>query len=348
MVRRILTFLLSAVLAAALIAAVDDDARARTEGCHEDSWIGGMVELCDGALVYRDYVYDDHGADDPTREATAAQTGALSPTAGEDRYPEGAEATADLVDLTLEVVGDELVATFELNALYGPDQTVAALAIDTDDDSGTGGGTWADDDHDLGITSDGWDVIAFFDEGDADSNLITGTVALPEGSTWRVQAAALADGDISAFGHTVEVADMTGGVTRPAELEPGYHERVYTSEHTITADHGTGERMGYEPVWGRDGDSGEACEQAFHYWGRYQPYGIYVPEPGEDPYGMQLALHGCNANHASLVGQPGMQSTFGDGLGRIVVVPLGRGPVGYYSDISERDVLDVMEARSAT
>lgn len=380
MVSRILTFLLSVALAAALVAATGDDAEAQTTGCHEDSWIGGMVELCDGVLVYRDYVYDDHGANDPTREATAEESGELSGTAGEDRYPEGAEATADLVDLTLQVVGDELVATFELNALYEPDQTVAALVIDTDDDPGTGGGTWADGDHDLGITSTGWDVIAFFDEGDPQTNLLTGSVPLPEGDTWRVQAAtaqadgtvmnvafrgtdettgsgepggdgtwfegrqaaALEDGDVSEFGHTVEVADMTGGVTRPAELEPGYHERVYTSDHTVTADHGTGEGMGYEPVWGRDGDSGEVCEQAFHYWGRYQPYGIYVPEPGGDPYGMQLALHGCNANHSSLVGQPGMRSAFGDGLGRIVVVPLGRGPVGYYSDISERDVLDVM------
>ena len=44
-------------------------------------------------------------------------------------------------------------------------------------------------------------------------------------------------------------------------------------------------------------------------------------------------------NHASLITQPGMQSTFGDGLDRIVVVPLARGPMGYYSDISEADVL---------
>jgi pimeloyl-ACP methyl ester carboxylesterase len=57
---------------------------------------------------------------------------------------------------------------------------------------------------------------------------------------------------------------------------------------------------------------------------------------------MQLALHGCNANHSSLVDQPGMQQVLGEERDRVIVVPLGRGPIGYYSDISERDVLDVM------
>jgi pimeloyl-ACP methyl ester carboxylesterase len=54
-------------------------------------------------------------------------------------------------------------------------------------------------------------------------------------------------------------------------------------------------------------------------------------------------LHGCSANHASLINEPGMQQRFGESLNRILLVPLGRGPTGYYSDISERDVLDVMD-----
>jgi pimeloyl-ACP methyl ester carboxylesterase len=57
---------------------------------------------------------------------------------------------------------------------------------------------------------------------------------------------------------------------------------------------------------------------------------------------VQLVLHGCSANHASLINQPGMQQRFGEDLNRILLVPLGRGPVGWYSDISERDVLDVL------
>ena len=31
--------------------------------CERDSWVAGTVELCDGALIYRDYIYDDYGAD---------------------------------------------------------------------------------------------------------------------------------------------------------------------------------------------------------------------------------------------------------------------------------------------
>ena len=38
----------------------------------------------------------------------------------------------------------------------------------------------------------------------------------------------------------------------------------------------------------------------------------------------------------------GFQTNVGEALNRIIVVPLGRGPEGFYSDISERDVLDVM------
>jgi dienelactone hydrolase len=356
------------VVAATLFPAVTP--AAAQSSCEVDSWIGGTVELCDGQLVYRDYVFDDHGANDPTVLPPPRNTGTLSGTAGHQRYPGDLGATADLVDLTLRIVGNELEAVFELNALYEPDQTIAALAIDTDADPSTGGGAWTDGDVDLGITSDGWEVLVVLRKGDPGTNLITGRLPLPGGDTWRVQAvtaqadgtvmnvafrgtdeetqvgnwfedrqaAVLQEGDISEFGAEVAVADLRRRVTRPAASPTGYHSRVYVSEHTI----GTGEGMSYEPVWGRDGDSGEVCEQAFHYFGRYQPYGIYIPE-ADGPLGLQLALHGCNANHSSLLDQPGMQQQLGDDLGRIIAVPLGRGPVGYYSDISERDVLDVID-----
>ena len=31
--------------------------------CHKTSWVAGTTELCDGTLIYRDYIYDDYGAD---------------------------------------------------------------------------------------------------------------------------------------------------------------------------------------------------------------------------------------------------------------------------------------------
>ncbi len=162
------------------------------------------------------------------------------------------------------------------------------------------------------------------------------------GAWWDdLQAAALSQtgggGDISAFGHTVKVADMLNGASTLPPEAIGFHQRVYTSKYTLPP----GEGMSYAGTWGRHGETTEVCEQQFHFYGRYQPYGIYVPE-GPAPHGMQLAMHGCEANHSSLVDQPGMQQRLGEEVNRVIVVPLGRGPIGYYSDISERDVLDVM------
>lgn len=368
--------------------------------CTRSSWVAGSTELCRGALIYRDYVYDDYGADaglispNPTllnvstREAHngspfATTPGLLSPTAGDQRYPAGLENTADLVALTLRVDGDELIADFELNTLFHADDALAAIAIDTDNNAATGGGAWAP----LKISSKGWEVLKVFAQGDPASNHIIGRLPLPAGTTWRVQAAVaqkdgtvmnvafrgvdeqasadglpkqflpgagnfwedrqaamLASGDISGFGATVAVADLRGGVTRAAASPTGFHQRVYTSAFTL------GEGVKLDGVPGRHGDTGLPCEQYFHYLGKYQPYGIYIPaaKSGAGNHGLQVVMHGCEANHASQINQPNMQKQFGDDLDRILVAPLGRGPYGFYSGISERDVLDVMADVEAT
>ncbi len=343
--------------------------------CDRTSWVAGTVDLCEGALVYRDYVYDDYGADLGTPASqTASRTGSLALPAGDVRY-RGVPNTADLVDLTIRVDGDELEVIFELNALFEPDSTLAVLAIDTDDDRATGGGIWDP----LPIRSDGWDELHVFDRGDPESNLISGRIPRPTGDRWRLQAAtaevggevmnvafrgpdeeakadvdsmyagavgvwfedlqarALASGDVSEFGHVVEVADLDGGVTRGATVGPGLHSRVYTSDYTLPP----GEGMTYEGIPGRgDGSQVPLYNQIFQFYGRYQPYGIYIPDqPG--PHGVQFIYHGSNTPHASLINQPGVQADLGEALNRVLVVPLARGPHGYGSDISERDVLDV-------
>jgi pimeloyl-ACP methyl ester carboxylesterase len=348
------------------------------ECAHRTSWLAGSTELCAGTLVYRDYVFDDYGADDGG--TNTASTADLSPTAGEGRYPAGDVNTADLVRLSLWMAGGRLQVEAELNALFHPHSTVLAVAIDTDHKANTGGGAWGD----LPVSSAGWDVLAHFDRGNVKTNLIRGSLPLPNGSRWRVQAvtaqratkevmnvafrgvdeqarwptgnaadssegswfedrqaAALGDGDISMFGYDVSVADLRGGVTRPAPAaSPGLHERVYTSAYTLPP----GEGMTYDGVPGRgDGGTGPVkpgFEQGFNYLGRYQPYGIYIPHtPG--PWGLQFVFHGTSANHSSLINAPGMQTEFGENLDRVLVVPEVRGPDGYVSDISERDVLDV-------
>ena len=339
--------------------------------CDSTSWVAGVTELCSGHLVYRDYVYDDYGADGGLPSFPPIEAGLLAPAAGDERYPAGAENTADLVRLELWLEGDEVKVELELNTLYEETQTIAAIAIDTDGNPATGGGAWPS----FGVASDGWDEIHVFDHGDPATNLILGSFPRPTGEVWKIwavvakaggtvmnvafrgpdeeakgralstdgsfwedrQAAALGAGDITSFAAEVTVSDLTGGVTREAEIAPGFHQRVYTSKYTLPP--GEGVSLGGVP--GRHGDTGNACEQAFHYLGKYQPYGVYIPEkPG--PHGLQLVLHGCSANHASLVHQPGMQRHVGEDLNRILVVPLARGPVGFYSDISERDVLDAV------
>jgi len=168
------------------------------------------------------------------------------------------------------------------------------------------------------------------------------------------QAAALQSGDISQFGYRVDVATLTGGVTERADPGPGYFERVYPSDYTIAVD-GSGaivydsgaEGVNYNGIAGRGvASQAGAFAQIFHFVGRNQPYGIFVPS-GSAPYGMQLVMHGYAADHTSLIDSAnplhqGMQQNVGEALNRILVVPLGRGPAGGYSDISERDVLDVM------
>ncbi|HEY1057221.1 MAG TPA: alpha/beta hydrolase [Limnobacter sp.] len=370
------------------------EATAMPKQCAKQSWVAGTVDLCSGALIYRDYVYDDYGADagavSPQTPAVlnlttrlgkrgspvATTPGLLSPTAGDQRYPQGLENTADLVQLTLRIQGNQLLVDFELNTMFNSDDALAAIAIDTDNNPATGGGAWTP----LKTSSAGWEVLKVFSSGDPDTNHITGSMPLPAGKLWRVQAAvaqkdgtvmnvafrgpneqakadglgqqfapgagnfwedlqaaALARGDISEFGAVVNVDDLRNGVNKPAEVAPGFHQRVYTSQYTL------GEGINMVGVPGQHGDTQMPCEQYFHYLGKYQPYGIYIPKASAKAMpGVQLVMHGCEANHASQINQPNMQQQFGEDLNRILVAPLGRGPHGFYSGISERDVLDVL------
>jgi dienelactone hydrolase len=159
------------------------------------------------------------------------------------------------------------------------------------------------------------------------------------------QAAALKSGDISAFGYTVSTSDLRPGVTRKATIGPGLHERVYTSGYTVPAESGAPtESMSYVGVKGRgSGGAVTAFAQVFNLLGKYQPYGVYVPRSvTRGNYGVQMEWHGSNQGIVAQINQPGMQKQFGEDLGRLLVTPEARGPNGYGSDVSERDLLDVM------
>ena len=357
-------------------------ARAADDCTQPHSWTAGTTDICKGTLVYGDYVDDDYGADDGSR--TTSHTADLAPTAGDQSYPTGQEATADLIRLTLSVDGNTLKVHALLNALYKPDQTTLAVAIDSDGNKLTGGGKWGP----LGVLSTGWDQLKLFDTGDPKTNTIDGTMPLPPGDHWRVQAvtaitggqvmnvafrgqhedpgfrgndattvpdpskgswfedkqaAALKLGDISEFGQEVDVADLKQGATKHEDTTPGLHERVYESQYTIPPLNEGRDETGV-PGRGQGGGTSPAIgfEQTFQYLGTFQPYGIYIPDKPA-PHGMQMLFHGSGSVMSGLVNQPGMEQRFGDELNRILVVPEARGQNGFGSDISERDLLDVMD-----
>ncbi|MGH9136722.1 MAG: prolyl oligopeptidase family serine peptidase, partial [Acidimicrobiales bacterium] len=376
--------------------------------CGQGSWVAGTVDLCDGELVYRDYVYDDHGATltpqfaGPFEGLYAFRPGFLDaygqhpPMGAADLplrlvpgvVPESRDNTADLVGLRLRVDGDALQVSAELNTMFDPGRTVVVVGIDTDDDLSTvAGSSWpggilaSDFVVPTPLANRGLDTFVTLAGGDPDTNRLTATVPRPPGDRWRLQAVtarpifgspgpvamnvafrgpierggwwehaqsiALAENDLSAFAQTVDVADLTSGVTRPAEVEPGFvYQRVYISEFPVgegVANPGAPGPGMYPAI-----PVGVPNGQAFAMMGRYQPYGFYLP-PGEAPFGVQLALHGFGENHATMLwdqatfeNPPNFATRFGEEQNRIIAAPLGRGFRGFYSGHSERDVLDVL------
>lgn len=358
---------LSVVISLAVVAHSDVAAAPTgSNACDERSWIGGTTEWCTGALVYRDYVYDDAGAD--TMPAGSPHGTPLNRATGDTDHREHGQSlnSADLLTLRLRRDGAFLRIAAKLNTMFTRDKSRLAVAIDTDDDRRTGGGTWSGR---VAVSSDGWDAVSVLDRRDTKANFIIGEMPLPvsKSKTWRVQAVvaladgtpmnvafrpnetgdwweeaqaqALATGDVSGFGQRIRVADLLSGTThRPAAPRgPGLYERVYTSDYPIK------EGVNY------DGVTMNGVRGTYHYLGPHQPYAIYVPKRGASKtYGVQFALHGASANHSSLVGFDGMQNAFGDflrSLGdkpRLIIVPLGRGPENSYVDYGERDVWDVL------
>lgn len=323
----------------------------RRAPCSEKSWTGGVTEWCDGTFVYRDYVYDDGGAD------TAPNSGQEAwDTRGDvDHTSHGqSQNSADLIALQLSREQDALVVRIELNTLFPSDGTIAAVAIDTDDDGRTGGGPWGD----IQVRSTGWDVITVLTDRDAAKNTIEGrlrlaswegpvrlqaVVALGDGTPMNVafrpqesgswwedaQATALTSGDVSPFAARIDLRDFGSRHTPAGRPRPGYHERIYRSDIEL------GE--------GITDEIRATFEKAlFHFLGRHQPYALYVPR-SRPAYGAQLLLHGLSATHGSVAGQAGVHEVLGDRADRIIVSPLGRGPSNYWVDSGARDALDALD-----
>ena len=238
----------------------------------------GTTNVCNGSVVYRDYVNDDHGADTGGigYEGTQSAFGTLAHPAGDQRYADDRISVADLVDLTLTRRSHRVDVVAETAALYRPGDTVLVLAIDTD---GNARDRWGR----LGIARRPQRRVGpaghhhprrpehqhaarlvpaarrrALARAGRDRDASTGTVmnvafrGVDEQAQYNLtytnpspyppsgtgawfedrQAAALAAGDISAFGYTVSTGDLRAGVTRTARIGPGLHERVYTSRAT--------------------------------------------------------------------------------------------------------------------
>ena len=98
----------TAMLMAGLLVPAPSPAAPGPAGCGTGSWIAGTVDICAGELVYRDYVYDDYGAQGVGQ---APSTGSLSNPTGTQVYPGGGPPSgtvnnyADIAAIRLRVSG---------------------------------------------------------------------------------------------------------------------------------------------------------------------------------------------------------------------------------------------------
>lgn len=163
------------------------------------------------------------------------------------------------------------------------------------------------------------------------------------------QAAALNTGDISAFSATVDLALLQAGATVPYEIEPGrLHVAIVDQGFSIPP---YDEGLAYGGIPGRfEGAGGAALQQTFSFWGRYQPYAIYLPSTydGSTALPAALVLHGLGGSHITYNAQPGFLADMGEGNGSseqpplMLVTPLGRGS-SFYADWGEADTLAVLD-----
>ena len=145
------------------------------------------------------------------------------------------------------------------------------------------------------------------------------------------QSAALASGDISAFGRRLPVRGMRSGATRRFKLVPGFYNRIFRSRRT----YGEGISL-------KQGSISGTPDPEFR--GRYQPYGLYVPQgyrPGR-PTPLLLDGHSLDVNQNEYKAIGFRQLTqLGDDRHSLIITPLARGADTWYLDSG---LVDVFEA----
>ena len=158
--------------------------------------------------------------------------------------------------------------------------------------------------------------------------------AIVEAKWWREfdQAAALRDGDVSAFHAEVDFAKLAVRTNDDSAVPAtGPIVRIFASHFSF------GQGVDYSKACARFPTS---CEGVLV--GQLQSYSLYVPDKPIPAAGrgLTLQLHALSGIH-SLYNGSKYQSQFGDrGVGSLVLTPGARGPNGDYIDVTEADTFE--------
>ncbi len=264
--------------------------------CGHGSWLAGSVEVCAGEVVYRDYVYDAHGASqypaphpafryDPVSFPAGFAYGAYPPAGGQTfNRPDHEANLGDIVAVRVRRAGNGggLDLSMELNTLTDPASTRAIVLADRTlgGPSRTVNGLVANPLNRTAPRVSGWDELVEL-TCDATTNLCTGELAGPVHGSVRLWALTARTSDSVVLNVAFRGVDErgswwdavqagalhTGDLTQfgltitPEDLDPGTTRRAETPagrtlQRVYVSDHPLGEGVSADGVPGPTSASG--------------------------------------------------------------------------------------------
>ncbi|XKH52899.1 S-layer homology domain-containing protein [Citricoccus nitrophenolicus] len=148
------------------------------------------------------------------------------------------------------------------------------------------------------------------------------------------QSEHLDTGDLSTFALDLDWNTLASRASTPEAAPTGYSTRWYASSVEIAQGMDAQARKSPGPAL-----------QPATFWGRVQPYTVYVPTTysADDPAPLTILLHGGDSNHNGFLGSR-KNEVYGpmcEERGSICVTPLGRGLSSWYINHAELDVWEV-------
>ncbi|MDI3417609.1 hypothetical protein [Streptomyces luteolus] len=161
------------------------------------------------------------------------------------------------------------------------------------------------------------------------------------------QAAALKSGDVSALHADI---DLTAPDREPPALQPGFHQRIFTSSATVPRGDGLpSEGVVANGVRGRGNvyvpNYGTWVPTEFHFVGSHLPYAVYVPDSGIDR--MTMVLHGGYYTHGTMTLQTQFIEMAEQGR-TVLVAPFARGVTNFATDYAHLAMLETYDDARAT